>query len=122
MSHKTLAIFVDINDDINIVPHINNYFKYQYDDFVIISDQTDKMGTEYAIIPSIYLKFFQHSVVFLSPQTFLEKEYVLANEIFICASVDDLLSCFINKQRLRNIKLISIKNEKIEVINDAKLF
>lgn len=123
LSKKTLAIFINENDDeyINYVDTIYNFFQDQYEDFVIISDENDSIKSNYAVIPSIHLKFFQGTVVFLSVKTHLEKNDILADEIYVVTSVGDIIANHIPKNRLNNIKILSIQNNKIEVISYGKL-
>jgi len=122
LHEKTIAIFISDNDtNIENIDLIYSFFENEYEDFVIFSDQNSLIPSNYAIIPSIYLKFFQGTVIFLSAQTYLEKENILANNIYVCTSTAEILQNHIPKNRIANIKILTIENNKIEVINYAKL-
>lgn len=123
LSKNTLAIFTNQNDDdhVNHINTIYDFFKDQYEDFVVISDENDLINQHYAVIPSIHLKFFQGTVVFLSINTYLEKNDILANDIYVLTSTQDILSNHVPKNRLNDIKVLTIQEDKIEVINYGKL-
>lgn len=123
LHNKTIAIFIHYNDKVclNTIKHIYNFFKDNYEDLVIISDINDTIPKEYAVIPSIYLKFFQGDIVFLSAQTYLETYGILANNIYVVTSVEEILNNNISKNRLKDINILNIDDQKIEVIKNAQI-
>jgi len=120
-SKKTLAIFISSTDAINNIDIIYNFMHQDYDDFVIISDDNDHIDNKYAVIPSIHLKFFHGSVVFLSARSYLEKNRILSDNIYVVTSLDEIINNHISKNRLSGIKVINIQDKKIEVIKYDKL-
>jgi hypothetical protein len=123
MLSKTLAIFLsdDDFDKISQIKNIYRFFKNEYGDIFIISNENENIDKEYAVIPSIYLKFFRGDLVFSSIKSYFSNENVLANNIYVFASIKELLSNHIHKNRLNNVKILSIEESKIEVFNYAKL-
>lgn len=123
MLSKTLAIFIGDQDSETLknVNTIYDFLKKEYDDFVIITNENNGINYEHAIIPSIYLKFFRGDVVFMSISTYLCNQEILANNIYVCASLEDFLSNNVPKNRLGNAKILTIENSKIKVFNYAKL-
>jgi hypothetical protein len=122
MLSKTIAIFINSNDSIEHIKLLYDFFHKDYDDFVIVTDNNDKIDTSYAVIPSIYLKFFQGSIVFLSAQSYLEKNNILSDNIYITTSIEEILNNNIPKSRLSGVNIITIQNNnKIEVIKYEKL-
>jgi|694.fasta_scaffold07784_10 hypothetical protein len=119
MLPKTLAVYLDndLSGD-HYLDILYNYFKNSYEDFVVISDENSLIKSTYAVIPSLYLKFFKGDVIFMSAATFLEKEDILANKIYLCASINELLDNNICKSRLKNVTLIDIKQSAIEVFKN----
>jgi hypothetical protein len=123
MLSKTLAMFLsdDDFDKIGQIKHIYNFFKNEYDDIFVISNENENIDQEYAVVPSIYLKFFRGDLVFSSFKSYFSNEDVLANNIYVCASIKELVSNHIHKNRLNNVKILSVEESKIEVFNYAKL-
>jgi hypothetical protein len=121
MSYKTIAIFINDNDIIEAIPVLYDFFHKDYEDFVIVSNENNKIKTQYAVIPSIHLKFLKASIVFLSAKSYLEKQDILSNDIYVLTSVDEMLSNNIPKNRLSGIKIITLEDKTIEVIKYDKL-
>jgi hypothetical protein len=121
MSYKTIAIFINDNDSIEAISVLYDFFHKDYEDFVIVSNENNKIKTQYAVIPSIHLKFLKASIVFLSAKSYLEKQDILSNDIYVLTSVDEMLSNNIPKNRLSGIKIITLEDKTIEVIKYDKL-
>jgi aromatic ring-opening dioxygenase LigB subunit len=123
MSPKTIAVFTSPSDnyDKKKLDTIYSFFKDQYDDFVVISDETTDIENKYAVIPSIYLKFFKGDVVFASVTSYLKNNTILANTIYVDTTTDELISQHIPKNRLKNINVLSLQDSKIEVINYGQI-
>jgi hypothetical protein len=123
MNQETLAIFIDDNNNIDnkLIQNIFSNFANDYKDFVIIADSSTNISNIFAIIPSIYLKFFRGDVVFMSISSYLYNEDILANQIYVYASAHDLIENSVPKNRLNNVKILSIQNSSLEVFTYAKL-
>jgi hypothetical protein len=123
MLSKTLAIFLsdDDFDRKHQIKYIYKFFKNEYDDIFIISNENENIDKEYAVVPSIYLKFFRGDVVFSSIKGYFSNEDILANNIYVCSSIKELVSNHIHKNRINNVKILSVEESKIEVFNYAQL-
>jgi hypothetical protein len=123
MSPKILMLFIDsyqedMKEDIDL---IISSMKKDYDDIGIICDDNSDISSKYATIPSIYLRFFKGDVVFLSLSSYLEHENILADNIFIKTTIDELLSSNVTRAKIGSSKIISINDFNLEVIDYATI-
>lgn len=108
----------DMKENIDL---IISSMKKDYDDIGIICDDSSNISSRYATIPSIYLRFFKGDVVFLSLSSYLEHENILADNIFIKTTIDELLSSNVTRAKIGSSKIISIKDFNLEVIDYATI-
>lgn len=123
---KTLAIYIDGlgSVDTNILKAIRTFFRNDYDDFCIISDNNDGISSDYGMVLPIYAKFFRGDIVILDPLLFIKiKDDLIANQIFLYGTLSSLLDANISKKQLENIKILTLNNNTIdiEVIENVKL-
>lgn len=98
---------------------IIGFFKKDYDDIGIITNNNNQISSKYATIPSIYLRFFKGDVVFLSLSSYLENENILANNIYIKTDINEIISNNITRSRIGSAKIISINEFNLEVTEYA---
>lgn len=115
-------VFMDDEQyDPEIVDVIVSSFKESYDDVGIITDSDQTIPTKYATIPSIHLRFFRGDVVFLSLSSYLEHEDILARNIFIKTTTNEIISNNVTRARIGRAKIISINDYTLEVTEYATI-
>lgn len=120
MSSKTLMLFIDDEQhDSETVDIIISFFKKSYDDIGIITDSNKAIPSKYATIPSIHLRFFQGDIIFLSLSSYLEYSDILAKNIFVRTTTDEIISNNITRARIGRAKIISINDCMVEVTEYA---
>lgn len=122
----TLALFVeDIEQiDISTVEKIKGFLSEDYDDFCIMSDNNDIFDAKFPVVLGIYLKFFKGDVVFLEPESYIKRsEDLIANQVFLYADIDKVLSSGLSRKSLKDTKLITCTNNtlNIEAINNVTI-
>jgi hypothetical protein len=120
MQNKSLALYLQ-SKYINNISLIKQYLKKDYEDFIVFSNEHLILDKEYAVLPTIYLKFFKGDVVFFDPYDYLEKNDILANKKYLAISSEDLLQSKVSVKDLKEVTLLELKNNSIERIDYARL-
>ena len=93
-----LAVYTkDMNNDIELINSIKNYFTNIYTDFFVCTHTPNIILSTHAILQPFYLTFFDGIIVFLNVQDYEEhKDNVIGEKILCSNSVDlDLEDCSI---------------------------
>ena len=120
MHNKTLALFLN-SQNVNKVTIVKSCLKDFYEDFVVFTNENLILDKEHSILPSIYLKFFQGSVVFFSFDDLLEKNDILAKKKYLVCSLEEILRSKIPTRELKDVTLLNIHNDTIERVDYARL-
>lgn len=115
---KSIGIYIGSNQDLEILSKLCNFFYSTYNANInIFTDIDINAYLNIANLPTFYMMFCPYSLVFINIADFLQYQYnVVAQEIYVLTSLDDLQKNYIEKNNLSNITLLTLKEEKIYVI------
>ena len=106
----------------NETEHIDTVYTFaqkQNKDVSIFTDNPDlKTNKKYAILASFYLTFCKDTIIFMTIEDYLEKNKLLddGTNIYIKASIKDLLDQNINRSQIKNVKFISIESNEVNIL------
>ena len=111
-----IGIYTNETEDIDAV---FTFAQKQNKDVAIFTDNPDlKTNKKYAILASFYLTFCKDTVIFMNIEDYLEKNKLLhtVTNVYIRASIKDLLDQHITSSQIKNVKFISIESDEVNIL------
>lgn len=116
MNTINIAIYIDNDSDLNIIPAIKNFFSKKYPIVLphIFHDHLISTYVDFAYLPTFYMSFYQQSLVFTNLENFLiNQNNINSSDIYVITNKEELENNHMTKKELANIKLLSINNGEI---------
>lgn len=115
MNNRFTIFTNDCSDKIDIIYDYllqNNY----YDICIVTENSALNIDKKYAILYSFYLKFYKGSIIFLDIKDYIDNQYLVdhLNKYVVCTP-QEIIDSKLDKYSLKNVKIININNNMVEI-------
>jgi hypothetical protein len=112
-----VGIYLDpLSSNLEAMGPAIKFFKEKYDivSTHIFSDNKMKTYVDMACLSSFYMSFYRDALLFTSVQDFLSNQYnIISNTVYVVVSKKELEENYINKNSMKNVKILSLQNGEI---------
>lgn len=120
-NNASFAIYINGDDNIQMIYQIKNFILTQspYSDIFVTGDDNVALDGSFSILSSFYLKFFNGSIIFTSPQDYITNidTVALAKSYVLIKSLEELSqNQATNKNNFKNAVLLTITDGEIHEV------